>query len=51
MTETGRVPSRLVTKDCFEVQFRAELMKTFLLGKLTVSQVGTEFLCGDTEEG
>lgn len=51
MTETGRVPSGPVTKDRFEVQFRAEPMKTFLLWKLTVRQVGTEFLCGDTEEG
>lgn len=45
MTEKGRVLGCPVTKDCFEEQFGAELMKTFLLGKLAVSQVGMEFLC------
>lgn len=47
----GRVPSRPVTKDRFDVPFLVKMMKTFLLGSLTVSWVGTGFLCGDIEEG
>lgn len=47
----GRVPSWPGTKGCFGARFRAAPRSTFLLGKLTVSQVGTDFLCGAAEEG